>query len=522
MTMTMIKKLGWGLLRAAAVLVCLALVAMALLAFCYPVYGQSVSLSGGAQVSGSGPTGATGASGANGTNGQVLYTDVQNLTTVYGADSGTANTYVVTPTHAPSSLTAPLMVIFKVGNANTGASTLNINGLGAKPLTKNGTAALVLGDLLAGQIVTAVYDGTEFQLQGGAGGSGSSSSGCGVGYAHYTILTVPSGQVTATETGFIATVAFNVTFGNGAVAPTLTNLAATSSGGQVSNGQNDIIFCTNTSGGTQLAHDVLVWTGATGAFVANTQLMPTTAGTSTAIVMFWGNSSASSTQQPATLYSGYGSVHHLITLLDSAGNGNTLTTNAGPSTASGMFGGGYTLNGTTQYLNRTATLTGLPSGSTSRSMDVWFKMSSLATCNSPLGYGVNATGQRVELGHCQTGTYLFADPNIASNDTKSTWAGDTTTWHKLTWNMAGSNMSSATLYLDGVALTNLDGGATALNTTLSGGELTMGKGPGFAGDYFHGTISEARIGPSHDAGWIAMEYANQSAPATFWSVGTIH
>lgn len=89
----------------------------------------------------------------------------------YAADTGTANTYAITLSPAPAALAAGQRVRFKVANANTGASTLNVNSLGAKSLVKSGSTALGSGDLTAGQIVTAVYDGTNWQLQG-AGGSG--------------------------------------------------------------------------------------------------------------------------------------------------------------------------------------------------------------------------------------------------------------------------------------------------------------------------------------------------------------
>ncbi len=49
-------------------------------------------------------------------------------------------------------------------NANTGAATLNINSLGPIALKKNGTAALVPGDIDAGSLHQIVYDGTNFQI----------------------------------------------------------------------------------------------------------------------------------------------------------------------------------------------------------------------------------------------------------------------------------------------------------------------------------------------------------------------
>lgn len=87
--------------------------------------------------------------------------------------SGT-NNYTVT---ANSSLTYTqnFTVLVKFTNANTGSSTLNVNGLGAKAIKKSVTSNLASGDILANQIFLLVYDGTNFQLvgSGGSGGGGT-------------------------------------------------------------------------------------------------------------------------------------------------------------------------------------------------------------------------------------------------------------------------------------------------------------------------------------------------------------
>jgi len=56
---------------------------------------------------------------------------------------------------------------FLVANTNTGAVTLNVDGIGAKAITRTGTTALVAGDMVAGQAVEIIYDGTRFQLVNG-------------------------------------------------------------------------------------------------------------------------------------------------------------------------------------------------------------------------------------------------------------------------------------------------------------------------------------------------------------------
>jgi len=80
---------------------------------------------------------------------------------IYDAtDTGSANTHVIQITGTNVGLNAGMTVKFKAANANSGASTLQVNSLTAKALRKANDAALVTGDILANQIVEAVYDAT--------------------------------------------------------------------------------------------------------------------------------------------------------------------------------------------------------------------------------------------------------------------------------------------------------------------------------------------------------------------------
>lgn len=88
--------------------------------------------------------------------------------------SAVAGTDTITAT-APLSVAAYALgqcFRFTAANANTGAATININSLGAKSITKNGSTALAAGDIASGMVCEIVYDGTRFQLvgarQGGA------------------------------------------------------------------------------------------------------------------------------------------------------------------------------------------------------------------------------------------------------------------------------------------------------------------------------------------------------------------
>ena len=100
--------------------------------------------------------------------GQVQSSASQWLSGVSGTDTITAG---ISPT--PAAYAAGQTFRFVSAGANTGAVTINISSLGAKSVTKNGSTALVAGDIPSGAVVEVVYDGTRFQLlnvnKGGTG-----------------------------------------------------------------------------------------------------------------------------------------------------------------------------------------------------------------------------------------------------------------------------------------------------------------------------------------------------------------
>lgn len=87
----------------------------------------------------------------------------QSSYTFGGADTGVANAYVVSLAVAPTLVTGT-QAQFKAAHANTGASTLNLNGTGVKPIVKAGGAALTGGEIGANYIVRVIYDGANWQM----------------------------------------------------------------------------------------------------------------------------------------------------------------------------------------------------------------------------------------------------------------------------------------------------------------------------------------------------------------------
>ena len=82
----------------------------------------------------------------------------------FAVDTGTANNYQIAVNPALMASKPGNRWYVKIANTNTGPSTLNINGIGAKPIVYGNGDALSAGDLVVGSIAELWYDGTQFQL----------------------------------------------------------------------------------------------------------------------------------------------------------------------------------------------------------------------------------------------------------------------------------------------------------------------------------------------------------------------
>ena len=126
----------------------------------------------------------------------------------YGVGGGAANAYTVTlsPTSPGVNQAYRTGVCYAfIANApNTGATTVAVDGLAAKAVTKFGTIPLVANDIVANQMCVVVYDGTRFQLL---------NPGLNVGTANIApgtdrqFLRTNSTPATVWESGYITPVA---------------------------------------------------------------------------------------------------------------------------------------------------------------------------------------------------------------------------------------------------------------------------------------------------------------------------
>lgn len=83
---------------------------------------------------------------------------------VTGTDGGAMNAYTVTPTPALLAYSLRMIVVFSPVIGNSTASTLEVSGLGVRNLRSVSGDDLVTGELAAGTVYAAFYNGTEFRL----------------------------------------------------------------------------------------------------------------------------------------------------------------------------------------------------------------------------------------------------------------------------------------------------------------------------------------------------------------------
>ena len=121
----------------------------------------------------------------------------------YSVASGgsTSSAYLATVTPPPlSAYPVGMVVHFKPNADNSASPTLNVNGLGAKAIVKNGFTPLAAADIKNGQVISLVYDGTNFQLVAASAG-GSSSVAALNDLTDVTISSPATGQVLRKSAG---------------------------------------------------------------------------------------------------------------------------------------------------------------------------------------------------------------------------------------------------------------------------------------------------------------------------------
>lgn len=118
---------------------------------------------------------------------------VQDESYTCAADTGAANAYAISVSPAPTVGTYSEFC-FKAANANTGASTLAVNGASAVTITRKDGTALQSGDIPSGSITTVKFDGTNYQCA-----TCASSGGATINFVDHE---TPSGSINGSNVTF--------------------------------------------------------------------------------------------------------------------------------------------------------------------------------------------------------------------------------------------------------------------------------------------------------------------------------
>tara|TARA_R110000850_G_scaffold202679_2_gene328727 strand:+ start:71 stop:853 length:783 start_codon:yes stop_codon:yes gene_type:complete len=174
-------------------------------------------------------------------------------------DGGAADAYVLTAQGGfvqSTAYTDGMTVIFKAGNTNTGASTVNVSGVGVANIVDATGAALTAGAIVSGEYYAMTYDlgNTRFEVSSSQPSGGiSSSSYVQNGYVVFSDgLIVQWGKDTPSTYGEGAenTVNFPVTFPNSCWSANISYQASSFIG---SNGTHGIQLY-NTPNATRLSY----------------------------------------------------------------------------------------------------------------------------------------------------------------------------------------------------------------------------------------------------------------------------
>jgi RHS repeat-associated protein len=299
------------------------------------------------------------------------------------------------------------------------------------------------------------------------------------------------------------------------------NLANVSNSGFVqSTSGYDIVFSLDPEGATNLDHEIDSYDPTTGTASFWVRIPTLSHSTDTVIYLFYGNASITTSQQniPGVWKNNYLSVYHLgngttVGLSDSGSAGYTLagSTPAGP----GKIGGGVVFNGNPGAYLYHDSVSAYPGGAAPVTLETWFQLSPNSSYEI-VGYGSNS-GSGSRAGLYGNGTTAFME---FENMSVSGALPFDTNWHHMVGVYSGGTLTTgaASLYVDGNLLSNAASGGTPDITTQ---ELKIGGIPTVTSCCaMTGSVDEVRVSAgTRSPDWISTEYANESSPSTFYSVG---
>lgn len=338
-----------------------------------------------------------------------------------------------------------------------------------------------------------------------------------VAWQHRALITIPRGVVSTDLTSFPVYV-------NGTGMPASLWTAAQADG--------DDLLITAEDGVTKLAHDLPHFVPGSTTMEAHFLAPTLYALHDNRFWLYWGNAAAADQRNAAGVWADYLAVWHAGEALaanwaDSTGNGWTGTNSIAPGAKSGKLypTGGDTLDGTDDGVSIAGAFTAEFGGSPTVVCSMWLKRTATGDRDTLFNLNLLTTNSKVLVEYRADSTIRVGGRSVSTDGFQSVSSldayTDTASWHHI---VAVLNVATneITIYRDGVAVatggTPVFGQATFSAETGDPGML--GAGGSVTSNPFAGLIDEARVTLTPPSlAWVATEFANQSSPTTFYTVG---
>jgi hypothetical protein len=407
---------------------------------------------------------------------------------------------------APASVTAgaPGFTLTVNGTGFVSTSTVQWNG---SPRATTFVSAMQLSAAISAyDLATAAGTATVTVSSPTPGGGTSSGATFTVvspgtaGYAYNSAVTIYGSQVAGTELNFPML-----------ITGTYPLLATSANGGLIQNTTvlntqtvpADLVFTSDAAGANLLSWEVASYTPTSGQIEIWVRIPNLSTGNNTTIYMWYGNAAVTTYQCTAstTWDPYYSAVYHFgnvnsLSLVDSTINNNSLA-NAEAAATAGQIGGAISAAGAS------GAATGLPGGSSPRTLEAWVSSANNPPIGSLLQSGLSLG---LTFPPLAAGVQVYSGNTTGSALVPYTVGGGS--WRHLVGELpSGNTVSSIQVYLDSVLQTpTYTNGSIAVNTLSVAGINASG-------------VDEARISTiARTSDWITTEYGNQRFPTTFYNL----
>ena len=282
------------------------------------------------------------------------------------------------------------------------------------------------------------------------------------------------------------------------------------------------IYFTAADGTTRLDFELQGWNAASHHLMAWVRVPMLAANAPTVIFVCYGDPAAGATPNaPGVFKSSFAAVWHLddaapaSAIADATGtHPGTPTLTAATTEVSAKLGNGLSFTDSQDTIAFSNPL----SGNQAHTISVWVNQPAVTHVSAVLVVGTPMMGQ-ARWFYTHYTSALMAIGYYTDDWTTSTNL-DNAGWTLVHWVFEGPNGKNH-LYVNGAEIGGSPHMLGGINTTGTTGVIGHAPEPAYGTNMgLEGTIDELRIATvARSAGWIATEYANQSAPSTFYSVG---